>query len=143
MGFGLLVAAAGYEAYQTRIPPAEVVVAQTAVSRNLANKVLEAFPGAQRWSSLAIGEVTPTSYHFTLLYAPDTATPKEIAADAVAVAQQMLLRLAMASRHPSDEGAEIVVAAFERAPDGGPGRKLGAARFDPPHDRVLFEPAGT
>ncbi len=142
VAFGLLVVAAGVEAYVHRVPPAEVEAAQTAVSRDIAKRVLEAFPGPQRWTSLAIADVAPNSFRFTLLYAPESATQAEIAADAVAVAQQMLLRLAMASRHPSDEGTEIVVVAFERAADGGAGRNLGAARFDPPHDRVWFDPTG-
>ena len=47
----------------------------------------------------------------------------------------MLLQLSMAGRHPSDEQTVITVTA--RQGDDGP--VLGAARFDPGKDRVIYE----
>jgi hypothetical protein len=141
IGFGILVVAAGYEAYQTRITPPEVLEAQTLVSRDLANTVIAAFPSSPRWTSLAIDDVTPNAYRFTLLYPPGAATAAEIAADAKDVAQEMRLRLALSGHHPNDERTVIVVAARETARDGAPGPRLGEASFDAARDRIAFTPA--
>jgi hypothetical protein len=135
VGFGLLVATAAYEAYERGDPP-EVVAAQAAVSREIAHKLVDSLPADARWSSISVEEARSGSYRLTLHYAPGKAGPPEIEADTKTVAQGMLLQLAMAGRHPSDEQTAIAVSA--RQDNDGP--VLGTARFDPRQDRVIYEP---
>jgi hypothetical protein len=137
VGFGLLVATAAYEAY-TRGDPPEVVAAQAAVSREIANKLLASLPADARWSGVTIEEARSGSYRLTLHYAAGRVGPPEIEADTKTVAQGMLLQLAMAGRHPSDERTAVAVSA--RQDEDGPA--LGAARFDPLQNRVVYEPPG-
>jgi hypothetical protein len=125
-----------------RVTPPEVVLAQTAVSRDMARKVVESFPAPARWSSLTVAEVTPASYSFALLYRPGSASGPEIEADARSVVRQMLLQLAMAGHHPNDERTIIRVSARLGAPDGTPVGDLGTARFDAARDRIVFDPPG-
>jgi len=135
VGFGLLVFAAGYEAYRHPTDPPEVVAAQTAVSRDIARKLVESLPTEARWSGVTIDNATPGSYRLTLHYAGGKAGPPEIESDARAVAQAMLLQLVMAGRHPSDERTEIVVSARQDEA----GELLGTAVFDPSKDSINFE----
>jgi hypothetical protein len=137
VGFGLLVATAAYEAY-TRGDPPEVIAAQVAVSRDIANKLVASLPADARWSRVSVEEARSGSYRLTLHYAAGKAGPPEVETDTKAVAQGMLLQLAMAGRHPSDERTAIAVSA--RLDKDGP--LLGAARFDAVRNSVVYEPPG-
>lgn len=136
IGFGLLVAASAYEAY-TRGDPPEVVSAQAAVARELAQKLVDSLPPQARWSRVSVEEARSAQYLLTVHYAPSKASAPEIETDTKAVAQGMLLQLSMAGRHPSDEQTVITVTA--RQDDDGP--VLGTARFDAGKDRIVYEAA--
>ncbi|MDB5395864.1 MAG: hypothetical protein JWM91_3370 [Rhodospirillales bacterium] len=135
VGFGLLIATAAYEAY-TQADPPEVVAAQAAVSRDIARKLVDSLPADARWNRVSIDDARSGSYRLTLHYAPGKAGPPEIETDTKAVAQGMLLQLAMAGRHPGDERTVIAVSARQDEA----GSLLGAARFDPAADRIVYEP---
>jgi hypothetical protein len=138
VGFGVLVAVAGYEAYQIRVMPQDVALAQTAVSRDIARQVVAAFPATSRWSKLDIVAVDRNSYRLALSYLPGETSAAEIEADAREVAQEMALHLSMAGHHPDEERTVIEVSARIGKP-GEPEALVGTARFDPAHDRFLFE----
>jgi hypothetical protein len=141
VGFGALVAAAGYEAYQVRVMPEDVALAQTAVSQDIARQVVAAFPATSRWSKLEIVSVSRNEYRLALSYLPGTASDAEIEFDAREVAQEMALHLSMAGHHPDEERTVIEVTAREGKP-GEDGALVGTIRFDAPHDRFLFERGG-
>lgn len=136
VGFGLLVVTAAYEAYTQPVDPPEVVAAQTAVSRDIARKLVDSLPRDARWSSVSIDDATTGSYRLTLHYAPDMTASPEIAVDTKAVAQGMLLQLTMAGRHPNDERTVISVIAQA----GDHGASLAASHFDPGADRIVQGP---
>ncbi len=135
VAFGLLVAAAAYEAYTRPGDPPELIAAQNAAARDSAQKLIDALPAAAVWTSVSIDEATQFSVRLTLHYPPGAADPARIALDTKAVAVALVRQLTVAGHHPADERMTVTVSAREA--DVGP--MLGTARFDPDRDGVVFE----
>jgi hypothetical protein len=138
--FGLLVALAAWDASRHRVPPPEVLQAQLAVSRHLAQEAVESFGPGEDWATLSVETADLTHYVLAIRYAAAPQKPGQVEADARAVASAMLYQLTLASHHPADEGVSIVA----RAEAGEPGSPtvLGAAHYDPAADKIVFDPAG-
>jgi len=134
VGFGLLVAFAGYGAYTRPGDPPELIAAQNAVAQDIAQKFLASLPTDARWSRVSADEVTATTYRLTLHYAAGAGDPAQVKADTGAVALALLRRLNVAGHHPADERMAISVSA--REDEAGP--ILGTARFDPDRDGFVF-----
>ena len=135
VGFGLLVAFAGFEAYTRPGDPPELIAAQNAVAKDIAQKFLDSLPTSASWSRVSVDEVTANAYRLTLHYPAGAADPVQIKADTSAVALALLRRLNVAGHHPADERMVISVAARES--EAGP--VLGTARFDPDRDGIVFD----
>ena len=135
VGFGLLVAFAGYEAYTRRGDPPELIAAQNAVARDIAQKFLASLPTDARWSRVSVEEATANAYRLTLHYAPGAGDAAQVKADTSAVALALLRRLNVAGHHPADERMAISVSA--REDEAGP--VLITARFDPDRDGFVFD----
>lgn len=138
IGFGLLVAVAAYEAYTRPGDPPELIAAQNAVARDIAQKLIASLPPDARWNRVSIDEATAVSYRLTLHYPAGAAEPAQIALDTKAVAVALVRQLTVAGHHPADERMAVVVSA--REDDAGP--VLGIARFDPDRDGIVFENSG-
>ncbi len=136
VAFGVLVAAAAYEAYTHPADPPEVVVAQNAVAMDLARQMVGILPSDARWRGVSIDEAKSGVYRLTLHYPPDTVGSPEIAADTKTVAQAMLLQLSMSGHHPNDERTVISVVAQA----GADGPTLTASHYDPGADRIVPGP---
>ena len=135
VGFGLLVAAAAYEAYTRPGDPPELIAAQDAVARDTAQKLIASLPPDARWNSVSVDEATQYSVRLTLHYPAGAADPPQVALDTKAVAKALVRQLTVAGHHPADERMAVTVSAREE--DTGP--VLGAARFDPDRDGIVFE----
>ena len=135
VGFGLLVAFAGYEALTRPGDPPELIAAQNAVAKDIARKFLDSLPTDARWNRVSVDEVTTNSYRLTLYYAPGAGDPAQVKADTSAVALALLRRLNVAGHRPADERMAISVSAREDA--AGP--VLCTARFDPIKDGFVFD----
>jgi len=135
VGFGLLVAFAGYAAYTRPGDPPELIAAQNAVAKDIAEKFLASLPTDARWNRVSVDEVTTNSYRLTLYYVPGTGDLAQVKADTSAVALALLRRLNVAGHHPADERMAISVSA--REDEAGP--PLITARFDPIKDGFVFE----
>jgi hypothetical protein len=136
VAFGVLVAAAAYEAFTHPEDPPEVVTAQNAVAQDLARQMVDALPADAHWSGVTIDEAKSGVYRLTLHYPPDIVASPEIAADTKVVAQTMLLQLSMSGHHPNDERTVISVTAQA----GADGASLSASHFDPGADRIVPGP---
>jgi hypothetical protein len=134
VGFGLLVGAAAYEAYTRPGDPPELIVAQDAVAKDIAQKLVASLPADARWNRVAIDRATAVDYRLTLHYPAGAADPAQVALDTKAVAQALVRQLTVAGHHPADERMAVAVSAREE--DTGP--VLGTARFDPDRDGIVF-----
>jgi hypothetical protein len=135
LGFGALVAFAGYEALTRPGDPPELIAAQNAVAKDIAQKFLAALPTDARWNRVSVDEVTANTYRLTLYYALGMGDPAQVKADTSAVALALLRRLNVAGHHPADERMAISVSA--REDETGP--VLCTARFDPIKDGFVFD----
>ena len=138
VGFGLLVGLAAYEAYTRPGDPPELMAAQDAVARDIAQKLVASLPTEAHWNRVAIDEATAVDYRLTLQYPAGAADPAQVALDTKAVAQALVRQLTVAGHHPADERMAVAVSAREE--DAGP--LLGTARFDPDRDGIVFEKVG-
>lgn len=131
IAFGLLVAFAAYEAARNPMGPPEVVEAQRAVSRHMANQAVGTLGTGGGWSKLTVETADLNSFIFALDYA---VRPDSVEKDTKSVVAAMLYQLTLASHHPNSEHTEIVARAqFGSDP-------LGVARYDFRRDTVVFEP---
>jgi hypothetical protein len=135
VGFGVLVAFAGYEAYTRPGDPPELLAAQNAVAKDIAQKFLASLPADARWNRVTVDEVTTHTYRFSLYYPAGAGAPAQVKADTSAVALALLRRLNVAGHHPADERMAISVSAREDAT----GPLLITARFDPDKDGFVFD----
>jgi hypothetical protein len=135
VGFGLLVGLAAYEAYTRPGDPPELIAAQDAVAKDIAQKLVASLPADARWNRVAIDQATASDYRLTLHYPAGAADPAQVALDTKAVAQALVRQLTVAGHHPADERMSVAVSAREE--DAGP--LLGTARFDPDRDGIVFE----
>ena len=138
VGFGLLVAGAAYEAYTRPGDPPELIAAQNAVAMDTAQKLVAALPPDAQWKRVTIDEATQFSVRLTLHYPPGAADPAQVALDTKAVAVALVRQLTVAGHQPADERMAVIVSAREA--DAGP--ILGAARFDPDRNGIVFEKPG-
>lgn len=135
VGFGLLVAFAGYEAFTRPGDPPELIAAQNAVAKDTADKFLASLPTDARWSRVTVEEAAPASYRLTLHYPAGTGDQAQVKADTSAVALALVRRLTVAGHRPADERMAITVSA--REDESGP--LLIVARFDPGRDGIMFD----
>jgi hypothetical protein len=135
VGFGLLVGLAAYEAYTRPGDPPELIAAQDAVAKDIAQKLVASLPPDARWSSVSIDEATALGFRLTLHYPAGTTDPAQIGADTRAVAQALVRQLTVAGHHPADERTIVAVTARE----GEAGPSLGTAHFDPDRDGIVLE----
>jgi hypothetical protein len=138
VGFGLLVGLAAYEAYTRPGDPPELIAAQDAVARDIAQKLVASLPPQAHWNRVAIDRATAVDYRLTLHYPAGAADPAQIAIDTKAVAQALVRQLTVAGHHPADERTAVTVSAREE----DAGLVLGTARFDPDRDGIVFEKSG-
>jgi hypothetical protein len=138
VGFGLLVSLAAYEAYTRPGDPPELIAAEDAVARDIAQKLVASLPTEADWNRVAIDQATAVDYRLTLHYSAGAADPAQVALDTKAVAQALVRQLTVAGHHPADERMAVAVSAREE--DAGP--VLGTARFDPDRDGIVFEKVG-
>ena len=136
VGFGLLVAFAGYEAFMRSGDPPELIAAQNAVAKDTVQKFLESLPADARWNRVTVEEATPNSYRLTLHYPAGAGGQSQVKADTSAVALALVRRLTVAGHHPADERMAITVSAREEE-EAGP--LLIVARFDPDRDGIVFD----
>jgi hypothetical protein len=134
VGFGLLVGLAAYEAYTRPGDPPELIAAQDAVAKDIAQKLVASLPSDARWSRVGIDQATADDYRLTLHYPAGAADAAQVALDTKAVAQALVRQLTVAGHHPADERMAVAVSAREE--DAGP--VLGTARFDPDRDGIVF-----
>jgi hypothetical protein len=134
IGFGLLVGVSAYEAYTRPGDPPELIAAQDAVAKDIAQKLVASLPADARWNRVAIDQATAVDYRLTLHYPSGAADPAQVALDTKAVAQALVRQLTVAGHHPADERMAVAVSAREE--DAGP--VLGTARFDPDRDGIVF-----
>ena len=135
VGFGLLVAVAAFEAYTRPGDPPELIAAQDAVAKDIAQKLVASLPPEAHWNRVAIDQATAVDYRLTLHYPAGAADPAQVALDTKAVAKALVRQLTVAGHHPADEHMAVAVSAREE--DAGP--TLGTARFDPDRDGIVFE----
>ena len=135
VGFGLLVAFAGYEALTRPGDPPELIAAQNAVAKDTANKFLASLPTDARWNRVTVEEAMPNTYRLTLHYPAGAGSQAQVKADTSAVALALVRRLTVAGHRPAEERMAITVSARE-AESGPP---LIVARFDPDRDGIVFD----
>jgi hypothetical protein len=135
VGFGLLVAFAGYEAFTRPGDPPELIAAQNAVARDMADKFLASLPTDARWNRATVEEAAPNSYRVTLHYPAGAGDQAQVKADTSAVALALVRRLTVAGHRPAEERMAITVSA--REDEAGP--LLIIAHFDPDRDGIVFD----
>lgn len=135
VGFGLLVAFAGYEAFTRPGDPPELIAAQNAVAKDTARKFLASLPTDARWTGVTVEQAMPNAYRLTLHYPAGGGDPAQVKADTSAVALALVRRLTVAGHRPAEERMEITVSA--REDEAGP--PLIVARFDPDKDGIVFD----
>jgi hypothetical protein len=135
VAFGLLVLFAGVEAALHPQGAPEVLKAQLAVSRHLAQEAVTALGAQSDRIVVSIEKAELNNFALTIRYAErsDGATAT---ADAKAVVAAMLYQLTLAGHHPTDEKTTITAQALDAQ-----GNILGAARYDPAKDKVVADPA--
>ncbi len=132
--FGLLVLFAGYEAATRPNGPPEVLQAQLAVSKHLAQQAVDLLGTEHQWSDASIDKIDLNGYVLTLHYTerPDLPTVDK---ETKSVVTAILYQLTLSSHHPTDEQTEIVV----QARYGVGSETLGASHYDFRHDTVVFD----
>ena len=100
VGFGLLVAFAGYEAFTRPGDPPELIAAQNAVAKDTAQKFLASLPTDARWNGVTVEEAMANAYHLTLHYPAGAGDTAQVKADTSAVALALVRRLTVAGHHP-------------------------------------------
>ena len=89
VGFGLLVGLAAYDAYTRPGDPPELIAAQDAVAKDIAQKLVASLPADARWNRVAIDQATAADYRLSLYYPAGAADPAQVALDTKAVAQAL------------------------------------------------------
>lgn len=139
IAFALLVLFAGFEAaYQPAGSP-EVVKAQLAVSRHLAQQAVEALGSKPNWTGISIEKSDLNDFALTIHYTALPDAPDAVATDTRTTVAAMLYQLTLAGHHPTDE--QTTITAQAQYEQNGRPVVLGSAHYDFAKDKVVADPA--